>query len=123
MDYYGERMRLKGASRRVAELVEFNPVGVGDRAVFRLEEVSGKEEKTLHAVGPRVGLEVDVGRAGSLVTSVFLEVGAFWFLGDREISARAVGDAAGDFSFEMEPVTIHGGGGIRFSWRPRSSGN
>ena len=117
LDYYGERIRLEGDARRVAELLAPR-VGNDVKAEFRLEEVRGSGEKTLHAVGPRLGLEVDVGRAGSLVVSGFIEVGAFWFLGDRELKVQASGDGTGEFSVEKDPVTIHGGAGIRFSWRP-----
>lgn len=121
VDYYGQRVSLSGTSRRVAELID--PIsGAFDKAEFRIEELSGKNSKVLHALGPRLALEADIARSGSLVVSGFVEVGAFIFLNDRELRVRGTGGGTGDFSFESDPVTVHGGGGIRFYWQPERRG-
>lgn len=125
IDYYSQRLTLEGSAQRVAERVTafqqqpFPNAPFSARfPEFRIEVAQASAEKTFHALGPRLGLELDFARNGSVVVSGFLELGAFFFLGDRELSADVTGDAAGVFSLELDPVAIHGGGGIRLSWRP-----
>ncbi len=86
--------------------------------------------KGFHSIGPGVELEMDAGRAGPFMLSLFVSGQFYRFLGDRGIEASAQGElspipdppASADIDllsgYEMDPWHYRTGVGLRFRWMP-----
>ena len=103
-DYYGEYIQVSGFSRRVAERLSNHvpttqtaPDNPPILASYRFEEITAKREGTIHGIGPRLAVEVDVGQWQQMLVSVFVESQVYWFVDDRDIVATGGGDASGTF--------------------------
>ncbi|MDG2049330.1 MAG: hypothetical protein P8M78_04125 [Myxococcota bacterium] len=110
---------------------------------FRQISISGKKQATYDGIGPGFQIEVDTGRAGPLILSLYASVKAWAFLNNDPIEIQAsnqnafsAGCQPGDttptnpsnpllcaaeqanFSFQREDWGFGGGFGLRFRWAP-----
>jgi hypothetical protein len=87
--------------------------------------LKGRDAGIFDGVGPNVDLEMDTGRYGPLVTSLFVGFGGYYIPGDRDIhfSARKKFDDAlgqdtrvAQWNVRVSPWIYRAGVGIRFQW-------
>jgi hypothetical protein len=74
---------------------------------------------TLHALGPRLGINAEAARVGPVGLHVFAEVSAYWYLNPDVIEFGAVtpsGEAA--YSVRPYPFVGQGAAGVRIVWSP-----
>ena len=81
--------------------------------------------KGYHSLGPGLELELDAGRAGPLMASVYTSGQAYHVLGDREFNVLGVGefDVGGGSveqlsTYELDPWQYRFAVGLRFRWMP-----
>ena len=86
----------------------------------RIEEVRTSAKRIFHAIGPGLELEMDTGRIGPLVVSVFAGFRAFHFLGTRKEEMKGQTSAGEDvtFNFELDAWLYRADTGLRFRWQP-----
>jgi len=111
LDYLGQSVSLEGS------VVHVTGLGAGGRSPFVVQRLHTRDTHAQHSLGPRLAIEADVGRAGSVGFSVFAEASALFLVADdsQETSAR---DATDDVQFEYkaEPWIIQAGVGVRLRW-------
>lgn len=87
----------------------------------------------VHAIGPGLEIEIEVGAIRSLSTSVFINGGAYRVLSDRDIQVNSTGlgstnSASENFEFEtqftaeIDPWLYRGNVGMRFKWKGSPEG-
>jgi hypothetical protein len=83
-----------------------------------LIEIRGAStSKTLHAIGPRLTVIGEVGRAGPLSFGVFAEARLYWLLNGGDIKYGATSaDGTVNFVAEPDPLIAQGGAGLRITW-------
>ena len=71
----------------------------------------------IHSIGPRLAVEIDVGRLGPLGLAPWVAVQARWRLGNRKLDAAASdGVNSAIFEQELSAEAVHGAIGIRLYW-------
>ena len=110
---------------------------------FRQVLITGKKQATYDGIGPGFQIEMDTGRAGPLMLSLYASVKAWAFLNNDPIEIQASNQNAfspgcqpgdttpinpsnpllcaaeqADFSFQREDWGFGGGFGLRFRWAP-----
>jgi hypothetical protein len=142
VDAWERRLRIKPSVEYLREEIEVS--GAVNRAVqtrtdpapatedfpdgFRLIELSGSDKRAFHGIGPGLEIEMDAGRAGPLMLTVYLAGQAYAFLGDLEMEfsdRNALVNEDGEveyetaeWSFEKNRWGFRGGVGLRFRWVP-----
>jgi hypothetical protein len=96
-------------------------------------ELESKDELTSYGIGPGLELEMDAGRAGPIMFSVFVSGQAYRMLGDRDVNLQqteqiqvpdenpttpAVQDVSAEWTFHKHAWSYRGGLGVRFRWLP-----
>lgn len=89
--------------------------------------LQGSDEKSYHAIGPGLEVEMDVAQWGEIGMSLFLNGRGFKFLGDRDIEFTDPSGAdcpggpepCASWRYERAAWGFHGGVGFRFRWAPR----
>jgi hypothetical protein len=96
-------------------------------------QLDAEDELTSYGIGPGLELEMDAGRAGPFLLSVFLAGQAYRMLGDRDLDLQdtqqiqvpdqnpttpAVQDVSADWTFHAHAWSYRGGLGVRFRWLP-----
>jgi hypothetical protein len=119
VEYYQERVKIEGTVTNATDKPEPIPPTRRPDEVFELTELGASTTETFRGLGPRLALELDAAQSGPVGVSVFVEVAAYWLLGERDVSFGATdGTQSAVFGFEKSPVAFDAGLGIRFSWRP-----
>ena len=139
-EYLRQELEL---SSLVSRAVKYkNDTGAG-LANFRQILISGKKQAIYDGIGPGIQVEMDTGRAGPLVLSLYASVKAWAFLNNEPIEIQASNQNAfstgcqpvdttpinpsnpllcaaeqADFSFQREDWGFGGGFGLRFRWAP-----
>jgi len=119
VDYFQQEMSYQGTVHNVI----CNEVIVANAFRCQLSSqivqiVDGESSNTLHALGPRVGVELDVAKRGPMALSIFLEGFVYWYLGSRSetfIGSNGTDDAL--FSVKSDALVGGGSAGLRVSWR------
>jgi len=85
-----------------------------------IEYLRREAEMRGHAIGPGLELEMDTGRLGPLVVSVFGGFRALRFLGTRKEELKGQTSAGEDvtFNFELDQWLYRADTGLRFRWQP-----
>lgn len=118
-DYYQQSLRYQGTVLNVTCQVIINlnkPRCV--KGTQAIQDIGRSDDSTLHALGPRLGVELEVGQRGPLSFALFAEGFVYWIVGDR--SVRFEGQSGGDTAtFSAKTDSLMGGGsvGMRMSWR------
>ena len=111
LEYLGQSVSLEG------DVVHVTGLGEGGRSPFVVQRLHTRDTHAQHSLGPRLGIETDVGRVGVIGFSVFGEVSALFLVAgaSQETSAR---DATDDvqFDYDAEPWIIQAGVGVRLRW-------
>jgi hypothetical protein len=93
-------------------------------------DIKTSDTKTFHGIGPGLEVEMDAGRAGPVVMSLFVAGQAYYMLGDREVhlvGTDTISDpvmvpteqtVSADFDFNIHQWSYQGGLGVRFRWVP-----
>ncbi len=116
VEYFGQSFDFDGDAQRDDRVGGASPLTNGAIAeTFRIE--GAKTSKTLHAIGPRITVSGEVGRAGPLSFGVFAETRLYWLLNDGDIS-YGTSSPDGESSFVAEPDSLvaQGGAGLRITW-------
>jgi hypothetical protein len=90
---------------------------------FFVVAMEGSEKKVYHGIGPGLEFEMDAGRAGPVMLTVFLTGKAYKMLGDLEVEFTGEttdewGTHTASWSFEKNPWSYQGNVGVRFRWLP-----
>lgn len=111
LDYFGQDIQLEG------HVVHVSGQGPGETAPFATQRLDGRASRVLHAIGPRLALEVEVGSAGPFGFSTYLETATFFAIGNRseEFEAHSGSDRA-SFAFEADSWITQAGVGVRVRW-------
>ena len=89
---------------------------------LRFVRLQGGGERSYHAIGPGLEVEMDVARWGDFGMSLFLTARGFKFLGDRDIEFSDTDEMTGEsasWRYERASWGFQGGVGFRFRWAPR----
>jgi len=135
-DYYGQTATVSGLVKHVEATP--SPLPTVRNGQFDLITIAALQGTTLHAVGPRLALETELYRRGSVALSMYVDAMFYWFLNDRTVrfssqAARVrVVDNDGtqltdggqfidpnafmNVDFSQEQVLAQGGIGFRVSW-------
>jgi len=120
LDYYQQDVKYTGLVRNGTCETTIN-MAMNLRCVKGTQQaqaINGSEGALLHAIGPRLGMEVDLARRGPFAFSMFVEGFVYWFVGDRAV--RFEGQSGPDFatfSAESDAMLVGGSAGMRVSWR------
>lgn len=124
VEYMRERIKLRGKSH---EARDFLPAPNTVLCTFQARNTT---TLGFDAVGGGLGLEIDVARAGSIVTSVLGEGRFYRFLGDRSVQVRANArvrgvcetvpalQATADFRYKLDDWAYRVDAGFRLRWQP-----
>jgi len=130
LEGFGQRFRIKPSFEYLREEIEVKgqvsramALSTGPTTDYRLIEMSGRDSKTYHGIGPGLELEMDTRRAGPFMLTLFLSGQAYHLLGDREIAfsssySDAIGTESATWTFEPDPWAFRGSVGLRFRWIP-----
>ncbi len=86
--------------------------------------VSAKQSESFDLLGAGLELEMDAGRAGPVLLTLFLDVRGYRVLGSRETVVQANGafndgtPLSSQAIYDRDPWSYAGGVGIRFRWLP-----
>jgi hypothetical protein len=89
----------------------------GELQDFEIIDVSAGEDAVYHGLGPRLAVDVELMRLGSVGINMYFDVMVYWLLSDRDTSFTASfpeGDMA--VEYEMDELVMGGGTGVRLSW-------
>jgi hypothetical protein len=120
VDYFGQPLRFDGSVTRV-DRTEQNPnldppTVAGE--IIREPTVSVSASELVHALGPRLTLDVEVARLGAFSLNPFLEAQLYWILSERDFTFRGQSaDGSADFRVKLRPLIAQGGAGLRVVWR------
>jgi hypothetical protein len=110
-----------------------SPSDTHPAASFFLDEpidIQASDTRPFHGIGPGLEVEMDAGRAGPVVLSVFVAGQAYYMLGDRKVhltGSDTITDpsmvpntqtVSADFDFNIHQWSYQGGLGLRFRWVP-----
>lgn len=90
----------------------------------RILQLDTRESHAFHGIGPAVELELDTGRAGPFILSLYAGIQSYYTIGQREIRVRTAGAfddgklSSAETTFERDPWSFNGILGIRFRWMP-----
>jgi hypothetical protein len=109
-DYYEQDLKYTGAVRNATCQITF--VANNRRCVAGTQQVQAIDagtSDTLRALGPRLGIEVDIARAGPLGFSMFVEGFAYWRLdgGSVQFAGQSGPDSA-RFSADVDSLVAGG---------------
>jgi hypothetical protein len=94
--------------------------------------IKASDTEVYHGIGPGLEVEMDAGRAGPVVLSLFVQGQAYRLLGNRDTTftgTTTLTDAAftpnpqtvsAEFKFHPHAWTYQGGMGLRFRWLPEA---
>lgn len=119
IDYYQQDVRYTGILSNVT--CNITLVGGQRRCVkntYAVQQINADKDQTLNAVGPRLGLEVEVAQLGPLAWNLFGEGFGYWYLGDHSVdfSGQSGSDTA-SFSAKVDSTVAGASFGVRVSWR------
>jgi hypothetical protein len=117
ISYFGQSLSFDANARRVdrsGRVIGGPPEGT----IIREPSVSASTDALVHALGPRLTLDVEAARVGNFSLNVFLETQFYWILSDRDISfSGQSADGTADFHVKLRPLIAQGGAGLRVVWR------
>jgi hypothetical protein len=147
-DLFGKRVRIKPSAEYLREEVDFEgsvvsaqlldtgiqafPPTIAERpALFLPITIRGSDSQVFQGFGAGLELEMDAGRAGPFVLSLFAGVQGVKLMGDREVQFSKTEtisnselrplptqNVSADWSFEKDPWSYSGGIGVRFRFVP-----
>lgn len=118
-EYLAERLKVTGKVNRVVQVVQ-DPVP-GRDGDFRQIALQDEYEKTYHAIGPALEIEVDADRFGPFVVTPFVSGRAYRFFGnlDVDLSDSNEYDETADWAFTRDRWEWDMRVGLRLRWLPR----
>lgn len=119
IEYLRRRAVMRGDLNRVIQLPGTPPL-ITSLDQTRIEMVRTSAKRRFHAIGPGLELEIDTGRIGPVVVSLFTGFRAYRFLGTRKErlkGATSVGEPV-TFDFELDQWLYRADTGLRFRWQP-----
>jgi hypothetical protein len=121
VEYVREEIEVEGIVKRAVQ-TRYTPAPRADEFPdgFRLIELSGREKRVFHGIGPGLEVEMDTLRAGPFMLAVYVSGNAYAFLGDREVEfsdTNEDGESAA-WHFEKDEWAFRGFVGLRFRWVP-----
>jgi hypothetical protein len=131
LDVFGRRVRLKpsfeyahyemdllGVVQRAIKVKD--PSGSGDLSGFRKIILSHKDKESYDGIGPGLELEIDAGRLGPVVPSVFIMGRGYHLFGDLETSFTETNRFGESVTWTIEPGrwAWRSGVGFRLRWLP-----
>jgi hypothetical protein len=136
LEWMRQEIKVSGQMVRVYRKDTGTGTGTGTpqpaASFFLQEPIDLQTDDTLpfHGIGPGLEVEMDAGRAGPVVLSLFLSGQAYYMLGDREVHLTGTDQitdpamvpntqsVSADFDFNIHQWSYQGGLGIRFRWVP-----
>jgi hypothetical protein len=118
LEYLTEEVDLIASVRRAVKQVD----PAKSFTDFRLIDLHASSTERLHGVGGRLELEIDAGRLGPVMMSIFVNGGAYHFLGNLHhtfFRQNEFGENA-TWNFDLDPWTYRAGVGARFKWLPET---
>jgi hypothetical protein len=114
IDYVGQRVKLIGSLVNVS-CPGGGQTGCGGGPFAPAVFINGSSSDILHAVGPQLALETDVGSFGPFALRVFLSGRAFFYVGGSDVSSSFRGSSGDEMRVEYdgEPVSYQGLVGAR----------
>jgi hypothetical protein len=132
------RQEIKVSGRLVRVYRKDTGTGTGSGTAqpassFFLQEpidIQADDTRPFHGIGPGLEVEMDAGRAGPVVLSLFLSGQAYYMLGNRDVQLTGTDQitdpalvpttqtVSADFDFNIHQWSYQGGMGIRFRWVP-----
>jgi len=119
IEYLRREAEMRGTVNRAIALPGAPPL-LTSIDQTRIEGVRTTAKRIFHAIGPGLELEMDTGRLGPLVVSVFGGFRALRFLGTRKEEMKGQTSAGEDvtFNFELDQWLYRADTGLRFRWQP-----
>jgi hypothetical protein len=116
IDYLGQNVELVGLTRRDDRTSGTAP-GTSGTIVESFEIAGASTSRTLHSLGPRMEIEVEVARIRSVSLNLLLEVASYWIVNPETIE-YGVSNSNGTSVFEVRPRSfiVQGGAGLRVVW-------
>lgn len=119
VEYLYEQVDLIGAVHRAVKLSRFPrfPRALSD---FRLITLTEESTEDLHGVGGGLEVEMDAGRLGPVMMSIFASGRAYYFLGNLRHTFYAENEFGENatWNFALDPWSYRGAVGARFRWLP-----
>ncbi|MAI80740.1 MAG: hypothetical protein CL917_17500 [Deltaproteobacteria bacterium] len=116
LEYMREAVNFTGL---VSKVIHTEGVNQAEYKV-RYIQLSGQKETVFHSIGPGLEVEMDTGRAGPVVLSIFGGGQAYAILGDNQVSfdqTNEYGETA-EWNFLANRWFFRGSVGLRFRWLP-----
>jgi hypothetical protein len=114
IDYFGRSLKLNGMVERM-DLGD--PGVVGPSGLLQTTSISASSSQLLHALGPRVSLDIEAARLARFSLNVYFEGQLYWIFSDRSFAFGGSnnGDTA-SFGVAFDPLVSQGGAGLRIVW-------
>ena len=116
LEYLREEIEVSGVVQRAARVTQATP----DLSAFRVILLSATGSWVYHGLGPGLELELDTGRAGPFVLSLFAGGKAWSFLDNPKrvlVASNEYGEHA-EWTFLKNQWAFGGTLGLRFRWVP-----
>ncbi|MDH5565403.1 MAG: hypothetical protein OEY15_01900 [Myxococcales bacterium] len=115
IDYFGQSLQLDSRIERVDMGLQGAPINAV--TVVQTTTLAASRGELVHAIGPRLSVDVETGRIGRFSLNVFVETQFYWIVSNRTfIYGASNGADSADFRAVLDPLVAQGGAGLRIVW-------
>jgi len=117
VEYMRQEVQLSGLVRRLVRVVQNPPPNISG---LRDITLSAQDTRIYHGLGPGLEVEIDTGRAGPFVLTLFADAKAWAFLDNSKFVLTDVNEwgEKAEWSYLTNKWAFGGAIGLRFRWVP-----